>query len=248
MAITLYNKGMRPVFLVFFGIVLGLLAAGCAGQVPSRVPLSHPDMAENLAAKTVALVGLQDDGTVRAYCSGVWVSPTVVMTANHCVSDLEVGDAVLYLVLDDAYSGAIGKLDIVPRDAFLLARDSDHDLALLRAPKPPSHAIAQASSFGVVQGAPVHCMGQPLGVLWSYSSGDISGIRQMPNALGFEMLLIQATVPISPGSSGGGLYDDFGYLIGITHASYTRGQNMNLFIHADYVVAMLDAARKAGTL
>ena len=42
--------------------------------------------------------------------------------------------------------------------------------------------------------------------------------------------LIQTTAPISPGSSGGGLFDESGNLIGITTFMVSEGQSLNFAI------------------
>ncbi len=208
----------------------------------------HRAMAESLAAKTVALVTMSSKGQVRAYCSGVWVSPSLILTANHCVPDLEMQDVVEYVVKGDVYAGSVPveRADIQSHGALLVLRDEPHDLALLRALAPPSHQTAELSTESIVPGMPVQAMGAPLGLWFSYSSAEVAAVRVIDSALGVPMLFIQATVAISPGSSGGGLYDDWGALIGITHGSFNRGQTLNLFIHQGYIEALMKAARKQG--
>lgn len=75
------------------------------------------------------------------------------------------------------------------------------------------------------QGQKVYAIGNPLGLERSISEGIVSGIR-------FDdgRKLIQTTAPISPGSSGGGLFNDNGELIGITTATLVNGQNLNFAI------------------
>jgi hypothetical protein len=36
-----------------------------------------------------------------------------------------------------------------------------------------------------------------------------------------------------------GLFDERGYLIGLGHGAFPRGQNLNLFVHAQYIDALL---------
>jgi S1-C subfamily serine protease len=56
-----------------------------------------------------------------------------------------------------------------------------------------------------------------------------------------DLLWVQAAVPISPGNSGGGLFDEDGNLIGIAHATFAspRAQMLNIFVHRDYIRAFL---------
>lgn len=180
------------------------------------------------------------DGEVHPYCSGVWLSPTAIVTANHCVSDLELGDALEYVVRDDVYaSGSLkerSSIDMHP--AALSVRDEAHDLALLFAPAAPSHRFAVIASDPTVPGMPVQTMGTPLGMWWSYSRGDVASVRELESH-GTEMLFVQATAPISPGNSGGGLFDTMGQLVGICHGTFIKGQNLNLWIHWQYVGALV---------
>ena len=63
-------------------------------------------------------------------------------------------------------------------------------------------------------GDQVFAVGNPQGLGWTHSAGDISQIRrQTHNEYSFRVL--QTTAAINPGNSGGGLYDSDGRLIGI---------------------------------
>ncbi len=71
-------------------------------------------------------------------------------------------------------------------------------------------------------GEAVFAIGNPLGLGWSYSNGAISAIRRY--AYESELLrLIQAQLPLNPGNSGGGLYDNSGALIGINTMTTAEG-------------------------
>lgn len=237
---------MRAVLL----LLTWMLLTACAGNnTPTAgVPLtsSFPSEVEDLASKTVALTVRKDDGEVRAYCSGVWVSPTRILTANHCVADLNMGELVDYVVQEDVFSpGEAKERDSIRfRSSVLYRRDANHDLALLSsASAPASHGVAKLSGFPVWPGMPVQAMGHPLGLWWSYSRGDVAAVRELESH-DMTMLFVQATVPISPGSSGGGLFDPLGQLVGICHGTFTRGQNVNLFIHYQYFEPILGVSNR----
>jgi S1-C subfamily serine protease len=66
----------------------------------------------------------------------------------------------------------------------------------------------------------------------------ISGLRSLPE-IG---VVVQHTAPISPGSSGGALFDARGELIGLTVAYLEGGQNLNFAIPAAGVAAAIDQA------
>ena len=74
-------------------------------------------------------------------------------------------------------------------------------------------------------GEEVVAIGSPLGIKNSVSDGMISNIIDENG-----QKMIQHTAPISPGSSGGVLFNSKGKVIGMNTASYTDGQNMNLAI------------------
>lgn len=231
--------------LLFFA---GVLTGSCTSVPPS--PASSPEAAfsgdaKSLEDRTVALVQRRGEDDVRAYCSGVWVAPSLILTANHCVNALLPGDMVRYVVHSDVYptAGSCSEsCSILPRVSVLQARDEAHDLALVRAvAAPEGHAIARVATANPNQGDSVSAMGHSLGFWYSYSNGSVAAVRYVPlkDEDGDLSLVVQATVPISPGNSGGGLFDSRGDLIGIAHGTYTRGQNLNIFISASYAEALL---------
>ena len=93
--------------------------------------------------------------------------------------------------------------------ATVIRRDIERDFCLLRVPNVGGQA-ASIRKFNTLQiGETVYALGAPKGLELTLTSGLISqlrhGIRQ-----------IQTNTAISPGSSGGGLFDSKGYLVGIT--------------------------------
>ena len=69
----------------------------------------------------------------------------------------------------------------------------------------------------------------------------IKGLKHSRDKADGNVSLIQFTAPISPGSSGGALFDDSGNVIGITTSSLTSGQNINLAVHISEAVALYDS-------
>ena len=82
-----------------------------------------------------------------------------------------------------------------------------------------------------VGGATVYAIGSPLGLQNTISSGIISN----PARVDGGMTYIQMSAAISPGSSGGALLNKYGQVIGITSATYSDGQNLNLAIPMTYL-------------
>lgn len=230
---------MRALFLLL-GFFVGACASAPASYPNAEHP-SHAGSAEHLTDKTVALV--DNAGPLRAYCSAVWVADKAILTANHCVDDVPIGGIVAFVTKDDVFApGSYEERDAIRlRKAGLIARDADHDLALLAtAYAPAHHEIAQVSPLPTRQGMFAQTMGHSLGLLWSYSSGDVSAIRRL-EITRQDILWVQTTAPVSPGNSGGGLFDEDGYLIGICHGSFTKGELLNVFVHKQYIEAFLKA-------
>lgn len=77
-------------------------------------------------------------------------------------------------------------------------------------------------------GERVYSIGSPRGLENTLGEGIISGLRFRDG-----VHMIQTSAPISPGSSGGGLFDSRGNLIGITTLFLRESQNVNFAISAE---------------
>lgn len=85
-------------------------------------------------------------------------------------------------------------------------------------------------------GEPVVAIGNPYGWENTISDGLISGIREIE-----DLKLLQITTPISPGSSGGALFNMKGEVIGITTIGSEWGaQNLNFAIPINYLRTMIE--------
>lgn len=82
-------------------------------------------------------------------------------------------------------------------------------------------------------GQKVFAIGAPQGLELTISEGIVSSLRE--TKLG---TILQTTAPISPGSSGGGLFNISGQLIGITTFQVRSGQNLNFAVPADWIAEM----------
>jgi S1-C subfamily serine protease len=90
------------------------------------------------------------------------------------------------------------------------------DLALITMPvhsKEIMSAVWDAKPKLTV-GESVFAIGNPHGLGWTHTRGDLSQLRlQYKGAQ--EVRILQTSAPINPGNSGGGLYDSQGHLLGI---------------------------------
>ena len=118
-------------------------------------------------------------------------------------------------------------------DARLDLWDTPRDLCQLRAAGLPAQAVRIAPTASVVVGANVYAIGTPRGLELTMSAGLVSSLRK--NASG-QVVLVQTSASISRGSSGGGLFDDKGALIGLTTAIVAgEAQNLNFAIPSDWI-------------
>lgn len=118
-------------------------------------------------------------------------------------------------------------------EATLRLSDPERDICELHAPQLKAPSVSLASMQALAVGQPAYAVGSPLGLELTLSAGLVSSLR---NDDAGRLRTIQTTAPISSGSSGGGLFDDRGRLIGITSATAREesAQNLNFAIPASY--------------
>lgn len=143
--------------------------------------------------------------------------------------------------------------------ATLLAFDQQHDLAILSVPQLGRPKAALRPSSSVKVGERTFAVGAPRGLELSLSDGLVAALRtpkgdlarrDSPTEAGTGYAngqspaagpsLIQTTAPVSPGSSGGGLFDSQGRLIGIV-TFVANGQNLNFAHPSEWVLELRDS-------
>ncbi|HAI94124.1 MAG TPA: hypothetical protein DCM36_05220 [Xanthomonadaceae bacterium] len=134
---------------------------------------------------------------------------------------------------------------------FVKARDPERDLCIVdigfgdwddKARKMNYRklpAVQIGSSQGLNVGDKVYAIGAPQGLELTLSDGLVSGLRDYKGAQ-----VIQTTAPISKGSSGGGLFDAQGRLVGITTMYLDGGQNLNFAMPAE-LIARVPAVKRS---
>jgi hypothetical protein len=117
-------------------------------------------------------------------------------------------------------------------DAAVVYRDSHVDLAILEVfgvPIPVAEPNGNRTRPPEI-GEAVFAIGAPLGLQRTMSEGIVSGLRMINMTP-----TVQTTAAISPGSSGGGLFDANGNFIAVTTYKYDRGEALNFAIDAGLV-------------
>jgi serine protease Do len=110
-----------------------------------------------------------------------------------------------------------------------------HDLVILRIGVKGLPVLPLGKTTGLRPGEPVVAIGHPLGLSDTVSNGLLSAIRKIDN-----LVVLQVSAPIAPGSSGGPIFNEQGEVIGVATAILSGGQNLNLGLPSDYVQALVD--------
>lgn len=120
--------------------------------------------------------------------------------------------------------------------------DTERDMCLLKVANFTASAVNMAPADTLRTGARVYAIGAPRGLETTISDGLLSAIRRSASS---AIELLQISVPISPGSSGGGLFDAQGQLIGITSAGLRDSQNLNFALPAEWIAEVPERAQAA---
>lgn len=116
--------------------------------------------------------------------------------------------------------------------------DPQRDLCALAVAGLDAPPVKLGSTRGLKVGQAVYAVGAPRGLELTLSSGIISSLRR--NLLGKDfpddsVPIIQTDAAVSGGSSGGGLFDGEGRLIGITSFGVRDGQNLNFALPVEWI-------------
>ncbi len=149
-------------------------------------------------------------------------------------------------VIEDAYRIRAYDEDYAEyRVGDVLAADEEWDIAIMSLTRASGLTpLPLAENASLKRGQPVAAIGSPQGFVNTFSTGIISAVHELEGTR-----IIQFTAPISPGSSGGALFNEAGEVIGITSAYYEDAQNINFAVDISHVInlyrkhAPIDPAR-----
>jgi S1-C subfamily serine protease len=240
------------------------ILCGCCGVLKS-IPLSGRELAAKEADETVALVFMDDDKE-NVYCSGVFVSNSVILTAAHCIfgytdfvneknEEAQTEDTQYpilhpeqitfhFAVVSEYVNVGVPTSGI--HSATVLETLRSEDLALLSITNPkslPKHSIAKIAKETPKQGDFVSCMGHPDRFYWSYIQGTVSAIRDDIKYVPTVGPFIQISAPVWKGMSGGCAFDAYGSCIGIASFLNPNSPDMSFYIDTETVRGLLIGAR-----
>ena len=156
-------------------------------------------------------------GSSTRYGSAVAVSDHEAVTNCHIVAT-----ANARLTLGASQSGEAAEVELV-------AVNFDADRCVVYAHSLTLNPVSGIRRYDSLEvGEAIFAVGNPRGMERTLSNGLISGMRSRD-----EARLIQFTASISPGSSGGGLFDAHGNLVAITSYSLKGAQGINFAIPAE---------------
>lgn len=126
--------------------------------------------------------------------------------------------------------------------ATVVGSDSESDIAVLKIDATGLTPAVMGDSDGLAVGEQVVAVGNPLGELGgTVTEGIVSALNRDVVVEDQEMNLIQTSASVSPGNSGGGLFNMAGELIGIVNAksndSSAEGLGFAIPINTAYAVA-----------
>jgi tetratricopeptide (TPR) repeat protein len=198
-------------FLVFIVILFYSIAAQTK---------TASEIFEEVSPSIVVVIAQNASDKSQSLGSGVMLENGLVATNCHVIK----GANVIQVIHQD-----------VRYSTFLKGADWNRDVCTLSVAGLKGHSVSLGSTRQLRVGEKVYAIGAPRGLELSFSDGLISSLRHVP---GGEYL--QITAPISPGSSGGGLFDDEGRLIGLPTFYYTQSQQLNFAVPVEWIKDLLN--------
>ena len=200
-------------------------------------PVTTSDIVKKTANSVVEIAteGIKTGTFARQYVtkgagSGVIISEDGYIVTNHHVID---GANKITVTLRDGTT---------TYDAKMIGSDEDNDIALLKIEATGLSPATFGNSSNLVVGDYVVAIGNPLGTLGgTVTDGIISALAREVTIENKNLTLLQTNAQISPGNSGGGLFNAKGELIGIVNAkdSATEVEGIAFAIPVNKVVDII---------
>lgn len=191
-----------------------LLMAALSVSTPA-VAKTPSQVFEEVSARVVVVEVYDAKGTQIGQGSGVIIAPGEVATNCHVLKGA------------DRLQVRHGQ---VRHPARMHLSDAERDLCQITAVGLTARPAAIGATKLLKVGSRVYAVGAPKGLELTLSEGIVSGLREVAGGR-----FIQTTAPISPGSSGGGLFDENGVLVGLTTFYMSEGQNLNFALPIEWL-------------
>lgn len=204
--------------------LLGVVLLFAVAVAPAALGKTPEQIFQEVSRSIVTIQAYDREDNVVSLGSGVVTTAEIVVTNCHV---LEGGTR---------YAVFAGKTELT---GTLRAADAERDLCELQVSNlraPPAALFTGRLRVG----QRVYAVGAPEGLELTISEGLVSSIREIEGAH-----YIQTSAPISSGSSGGGLFDVEGRLVGLTTFIIPEGQNLNFALPANWITEL--ATRSGST-
>ena len=159
--------------------------------------------------KSVVYIEVVDLEGITSTGSGFFISSNEIVTNYHVIENASVIN-----IYDDGGN-------LITGDIKITGYDLDIDIAILKISSVFSSSLKIGKSDTLMVGETIYTIGSPYGLQNTLSEGIVSGLRTNE---------IQISAPISPGSSGGALINEYGEVVGITTSGISEGENLGFCI------------------
>jgi len=180
--------------------------------------LSVSQIAETCSSSVVTFIALDENHRPLSIGSGFFINTKGDLATNHHLFSGSVKAIIKTL------AGRKGEI------TGIIKNDPKLDLLIAKTTFRNTTPLPLGDSDKIMVGEDVVGMGNPQGLDGSISLGVICDVRK---ADGVD--LIQITAPISPGSSGGPVFNLAGEVIGISTAFLDLGQDLNFAMPVNYL-------------
>jgi len=184
-------------------------------NITLTMDLTVPQIVKKWNESTLLIKSIDKNGNMLGQGSGFVISENGAIATN-------------YHVVESAYNVLIQFINGKSfKEVSLIASYPSYDIAILNIEEDELFLpVILGNSDNTQVGEQILAIGNPYGWENTISDGLISGIREIA-----DFKLLQITAPVSPGSSGGALFNVKGEVIGITSiGSQWDAQNLNFAI------------------
>jgi hypothetical protein len=210
-------------------LLLIVLTVGAVASQSAPPRKDIPAIAKAANGAIVSIITSDKDGKPVAQGTGFLVSKDGRIVTNYHV--IKGARSAIVKLPDGAFYDVDG----------VVAFDKARDLAVIKAHGQNFRVVTLGNSDRVQVGEEIVAIGSPLSLESTVSSGIVSGIRTIEGKGG---KFLQVTAPISPGSSGGPLFNMAGEVVGITTLYLKGGESLNFAIPINDAKLLLSAGSK----
>lgn len=203
------------------------IAMPAAGTGPA---LPAVDLFKAVSPSIYLIVAAKDEQALKRMKSvyegsAVAITPTLALTNCHIVARRKT------IILVQKKEEDLGTV---------VASDPKTDRCIIETRRLRMHPVRGVRRYADLNvGEKAYTVGNPSGLEATLGEGLVSGLRERDG-----VRYVQTSAPISPGSSGGGLFDERGNLLGITAFKLVDAENLNFAIAAEDYWAKIAAKRK----